>query len=228
MRGSILILALAVGALWMRPDPAMSAGDAAHGAQLFPACRACHSLEPGRNMTGPSLAGLWGRKAGSLDSFERYSPALKESGVVWNENTLDAWLKNPAAFIPHNRMTFPGIKDDKVRADLIAYLKGISERPIVSTQKSEQSAATFPELKTLPPEAQVKAIRHCHDSYYVTTGDGTTLAFWEPNLHFKTDSTKLGPAPGAPAILGAGSLGDRGSIIFASPDEISAAIKSEC
>ena len=179
-------------------------------------------------MTGPSLAGIWGRKAGSLESFERYSPALKESGVVWNESTLEAWLKNPAAFIPNNRMTFPGIKDDKVRADLIAYLKATSERQNVTAQKNDQSAGTFPPLKDLPPAAQVKSIRHCHDSYYVTTGDGTTLAFWELNLHFKTDSSKFGPAPGTPALLGAGSLGDRGSIIFASPGEISATIKSEC
>ena len=65
-------------------------GDAKQGAQLYRACAACHSLAPDRNMTGPSLAGIWGRKAGSLKSFARYSPALQASNVVWNGTTFDA------------------------------------------------------------------------------------------------------------------------------------------
>src|SRR5687767_3291657 len=76
---------------------AASAGDAGRGARAFGACAACHSLEPERSLTGPSLSGVWGRKAGSLDGFARYSRALKESGLVWNEQTLDRWLRDPAA-----------------------------------------------------------------------------------------------------------------------------------
>ncbi|WP_244470997.1 c-type cytochrome [Microvirga massiliensis] len=104
-------LALAVSALAVLAAPAAAQGDPDRGAQLYRACAACHSLEPDRNMTGPSLAGIWGRKAGLLASFHRYSPALKGSDVTWTEETLDPWLRDPANYIPGNRMTFPGIKD---------------------------------------------------------------------------------------------------------------------
>src|SRR6266567_9112754 len=67
-------------------------GDAARGRQNFRACAPCHSLEPDRNMTGPSLANLWGRKAGGLSSFERYSEALKASGIIWDDRSLDGWM----------------------------------------------------------------------------------------------------------------------------------------
>jgi cytochrome c len=101
-----ILLLYAAGAAAQMPS-----GEATRGAQLYRACAACHSLAPDRNMTGPSLAGIWGRKAGSLKSFDRYSPALKTSNVVWDEKTLDAWLQSPARFIPGNHMTFAGISD---------------------------------------------------------------------------------------------------------------------
>jgi len=179
-------------------------------------------------MTGPSLAGIWGRKAASLESFARYSPALKASGIVWDTKTLDEWLRSPTKLVPKSRMIFPGIKNDKLRADLIAFLEAQSEGQHLPAEKNQQSAAGFPKLKKLPPAAQVKAIRYCHDTYHVTTGDGTMFDFWEPNLRFKTDSSDRGPDAGAPAIVGSGTLGDRASIIFADPDEISTAVKSQC
>jgi cytochrome c len=107
------------------PAQALS-GNAKLGAQLFGACAACHSLTPNRNMTGPSLAGIWGRKAGTLASFDRYSPEIKASGITWNEGTLNFWLTNPAKVIPGNSMPFDGIDKPQVRADLIAYLKDAS------------------------------------------------------------------------------------------------------
>jgi cytochrome c len=61
-------------------------------------------------MTGPSLAEIWNRKSGSLASFPRYSPALKSAGILWNDDTLDEWVKDPQQFIPENTMTFPGMK----------------------------------------------------------------------------------------------------------------------
>jgi len=67
-------------------------GNTKRGAQVFRACAAFHGLEPGRNLTGPILAGVFGRKAGSLANFVRYSAALRHSGITWNERTLDAWL----------------------------------------------------------------------------------------------------------------------------------------
>ncbi|MDQ2801465.1 MAG: cytochrome c family protein, partial [Pseudomonadota bacterium] len=101
----------------------MAQGAPAAGAKAFKVCAACRSLHPGVNMTGPSLAGIWGRKAGSLASFPRYSAALSGSGVIWNEQTLDAWLADPAGFIPRNLMTIHGIADAGTRADLIALLR---------------------------------------------------------------------------------------------------------
>jgi cytochrome c len=74
-------------------------------------------------MTGPSLAEIWNRKSGSLPSFPRYSPALKAAGIIWNDDTLEEWIKDPQHFIPGNTMTFPGIKSAQQRADLLAFLK---------------------------------------------------------------------------------------------------------
>ena len=207
------------------------------GATTFArACAACHSLEPNRNMTGPSLAGVWGRKAGTLESFDRYSSALKSSDVSWDAGALDLWLKNPAQFIPHSRMTFPGIADSQTRSDLIAYLKRASAGgPRIAQQGDMRMggmmggmAGERPNLRTLEAAQQVKAIRHCRDTYHVATGDGETHDFWEPNLRFKTDSSDLGPTSGNPALLPAGMMGDRADVIFANPDEISAVIKHQC
>jgi cytochrome c len=215
--------------------PAIAAGDAEKGATLFRACVACHSLKPDRNMTGPSLAGVWGRKAGSLASFDRYSPVLKSSNVVWDETSLDAWLKSPAGFIPHNRMAFPGIPDARPRADLIAFLKqaGDGDASAAGSGKNVREAvkaasAGFEDLKKLGPDHQVQAIRYCHDTYHVTLADGQTEDFWETNLRFKTDSSDTGPLPGKPAIMRAGMQTDRASVFFAAPEEIGTFIKHQC
>jgi cytochrome c len=98
-------------------------GDAARGQQDFQACAPCHSLEPDRNLTGPSLADLWGRKAGSLPSFERYADALKSSGIIWDDRSLDGWLTDPQHMVPDNETPFDGIKGARERADLLAFLK---------------------------------------------------------------------------------------------------------
>ena len=98
-----------------------------NGQKAFRAFAPCHSLEPDRNMTGPSLASLWGRRAGGLASFPRYSSALQSSGIVWNEAALNEWIRDPQHFIPGNDMTFDGIKDSKERADLLAFLKDATQ-----------------------------------------------------------------------------------------------------
>src|SRR6516164_10388995 len=97
--------------------------DAIRGERVYRACAACHSLEPDRNMTGPSLANLWNRKAGSLPSFDRYSDALRTSGIIWDDRSLDAWLTDPERMVPDNEMPFEGIKDERARTDLLAFLK---------------------------------------------------------------------------------------------------------
>jgi cytochrome c len=224
----LLGLLVAAATLVAIAEAAAAAGDAANGAKLYRACAPCHSLRPDVNMTGPSLAGVSGRKAGGLASFERYSPALRSSTLIWDDKSLDAWLKDPAGFIPHNWMTFPGIKDAPARADLLAFLKASSIGETKPPQSAQQSDTGHPDLKKAGPDQQVKAIRYCRDTYHVTTADGETHDFWEANLRLKTDSTALGPPDGTAAILPAGMMGDRASIFFARPEDISALIKHEC
>jgi len=103
---------------------ANAAGDAIHGQQLYKqTCIACHSVD--YNAVGPAHKGVFNRKAGSAANYT-YSPAVKSSTIVWNEKTLDKWLTDPEKFIPGQKM---GIKvaSAKDRADLIAYLKTLSE-----------------------------------------------------------------------------------------------------
>jgi cytochrome c len=233
------IIALATIAL-LSPARAQN-GDAARGQQNFRACAPCHSLEPDRNMTGPSLANLWGRKAGSLPSFERYSEALKASGIIWDDRSLDGWLTDPDRMVPDNEMPFNGIKDTRVRADLLAFLKDAT-KPGAPQQTAQQGGmkdmmggmggmmggGPDPNLRKLEPRIQVKSISYCHDTYRVTTADGKTRAFWERNLRFNTDSSKDGPEKGAPAIMPAGMMGDRASVIFAAPEEINKMIEARC
>lgn len=212
-------------------------GDIDRGQRDFMACAACHSLESGRNMTGPSLADLWGRKAGGLASFERYSDALKSSGIVWGDKTLDQWLTDPQHMVPDNLMPFEGIKDAGVRADLLAFLKEATKpgaAPKHSAQMPMQGMGGMmggghdPNLKKIAPDRQVKTITYCHDTYRVTTADGKTRPFWERNLRFKTDSGKDGPEAGKPAMMPAGMMGDRAAVIFAVPDEIGRFIRPKC
>jgi len=100
---------------------AQGVGNAQRGTQVFAQCKICHSLEAGKNMVGPSLHGLIGRKAGSAPGFA-YSPAMKNSNVTWNNDTLSKYLGDPKAFIPGDKMAFTGIKDPSKLGDLLAYL----------------------------------------------------------------------------------------------------------
>ena len=96
-------------------------GDAARGEKRFEECIACHALEKSKESVGPDLHGMFGRQAGEAADF-RYSPALKRSGIVWSERTIDTFIADPQAVVPGNRMPFAGIPDASERADLIAYL----------------------------------------------------------------------------------------------------------
>ena len=96
-------------------------GDAVRGEARFQECAACHKLEAGANEVGPSLHGIFMRKAGELADF-RYSPALKRSGIVWTPETVDKYIADPQAMIPANRMPYAGMANASDRADLIAYL----------------------------------------------------------------------------------------------------------
>ena len=113
----ILTLALSMATATARAD-----GDPARGKGLFNACAACHSLEPGVHVLGPSLYGVFNRQAGELADY-RYSRALKRSGIIWTADTLDAFIADSQQFVPANRMPYSGMPDSTNRADLIAYLQ---------------------------------------------------------------------------------------------------------
>ncbi len=98
----------------------MPTGDPVRGETIYHKCQGCHSID--RNRVGPKHMGLFGRKAGSLPDFD-YSAAMKNSGIVWNEETLDRFLADPRGVVPGTKMTYAGIKNPQDRADLIAYLK---------------------------------------------------------------------------------------------------------
>jgi cytochrome c len=205
-----------------------AAGDAEAGAQVFQTCAACHTLEPGVHRTGPSLAGVFSRKAGAAEGFHRYSDALRSAGLVWREDTLDGFLADPQAFLPGNRMTFRGINDAKARADLIAYLQTAT----AAGAQAEQGGMTAPQLTDLRrevgPNNRIASIRYCGDTYTVDVESGESHPFWEFNLRFKTDSSDKGPEPGHPVLISASMMGDRAFAIFAAPEEISAFIESRC
>lgn len=111
----------AVAALLMLAAPgAASAGDPVKGEAIYARCQGCHSID--RNRVGPLHRGLFGRVAGTVEGFN-YSKAMKESGITWDEATLDDFLAHPRQTVPGTRMTYAGIADPQERADLIAYLR---------------------------------------------------------------------------------------------------------
>jgi cytochrome c len=114
--GLVALLICAVAA-W----PAHAADPAAGQAVFKSACGLCHSPQAGRNLTGPSLFGVMGRKTGSEAGF-KYSTANQNANITWSPETLDKYLESPRAVIPGTIMTYAGLKDPAKRADLIAYL----------------------------------------------------------------------------------------------------------
>lgn len=106
------------------------AQDPAAGEKVFAQCRACHQVgESAKNVVGPVLNGLFGRKAGTVEGYS-YSQANKNSGLTWDEVTFRDYIKNPKAKIPGTKMVFAGIKDEAKIKDLIAYLHQFDSAPV--------------------------------------------------------------------------------------------------
>lgn len=206
-----------------------------HGAEVYRVCSACHSLQPGVHLTGPSLADMSGKKAASAEGFVRYSKALKSQDLAWDENTLNAWLADPKAMVPGSSMTFRGIRNDRDRGDLIAFLKlamatggakAVIDKGLITADGAEGQVPE--DLSAAGPNQQVAGLRHCRDTYFVTTADGTETPHWEMNVRLKTDTSKFGPPSGKPVITRSGMMGDRVSIVFSNAAEIAAAVKTKC
>lgn len=110
--------------------PASAAPDARRGEAIYARCQACHALASDR--VGPRHCGLLGRRAGSVPGFG-YSPAMKQSAIVWSEKALDRFLAAPMKALPGTTMTYDGVSDRQERADLIAYLRAVDQTPACST-----------------------------------------------------------------------------------------------
>ena len=118
MRGFVFVALLAVVV-----SGEVKAQDAAAGEKVFGVCRACHQVgETAKNNVGPSLNGLFGRKAGTIAGYN-YSAANKDSGLTWDEATFREYIKDPKAKIPGTKMIYAGLKDEQRTNDLIAYLQ---------------------------------------------------------------------------------------------------------
>ena len=101
-------------------------GDPSQGERVFNRCVACHSLEPGQNRVGPSLYGVIDNPSASAEGFN-YSPAMQGANLVWDDETLHAFLRDPKATVPNTSMAFAGLRDDQQVADLIAFLRQMED-----------------------------------------------------------------------------------------------------
>ena len=102
------------------------AGDAALGEKVFKKCKACHVVDKEKHKTGPHLVNIIGRTAGTAEGYKKYSKAMKNSGIVWDDETLNGYLEKPKKYLKGTRMAFAGLKKEKDRANVIAYLKQYS------------------------------------------------------------------------------------------------------
>ena len=127
----ILVAAVALSVMSLGSG-ATQAADLENGEKVFAKrqCKICHALEAGETKppAGPNLNGVFGRTSGTLEGF-KFSKAMKEAAIVWDEETIGAYLKEPKKYIPKNRMASAGVKDDTERADLIAFLKEATKPP---------------------------------------------------------------------------------------------------
>lgn len=126
MRLTLLALAGALACLFA--PAAASAQDAAAGERVYAQCRACHQIGPSaKNVVGPLLNGLFGRKAGTIEGYS-YTAANKNSGIVWDDAAFAEYIRDPKAMIPGTKMVYAGLKDEQRVRDLIAFLKQFDEK----------------------------------------------------------------------------------------------------
>lgn len=141
-------------------------GDVAHGRQVFKKCQACHSMQPGKNLLGPSLAGIIGTKAGEVANYS-FSTAMKQSGITWTPEKLDAYLADPQKVVPGNKMPFPGLKTDSDRTDVIAFLASSAEAaPAAAAAAPAAPAANAAAHAPAPQAASRPVTAYLSDAKY--------------------------------------------------------------
>ncbi len=122
MKSRMILVAGFTAALAAFASPALAEGDADAGKKVFNKCKACHSMAEGKNKVGPTLFGIFDRDAAAIKGF-KYSKAMRNSGLKWDEETLTKYLIKPKALVPGTRMTFRGLKKEADIANLVAYMK---------------------------------------------------------------------------------------------------------
>jgi cytochrome c len=123
MKRQAAIARILAAALGFAAAHAMAAGDARRGADVFAEeCGDCHSSIPGKDKKGPTLIGVNGRKAGTVASFAGYSDAMKQIGITWSAERIDAYITAPRKVVPGGKMKYDGLTDSDARADVIAYV----------------------------------------------------------------------------------------------------------
>jgi len=171
-------------------------GDAAAGRQVFQKCRACHSLDAGKNGVGPSLANVVGEKAAAVPGYN-FSPAMKASNLTWDVATLDAYLTDPQRTVPGNKMPFPGLKTERERSSVIALLTAISKGGGVGAAaapgaQTTQAPAAQP---AAPSTTQAEAVPSA------TLAPGVPGASYVPGLRY---TLRTGIAEGRMVFIGVG------------------------
>ncbi len=122
MKLRFLIAMAAAGVVTLGSAAMAADGDPAKGKKVFNKCKACHVVNAEKNRVGPHLKGLIGRVAGTVEGY-KYSKANKESGITWTEEVLFEYLENPKKYLKGTKMAFPGLRKEKDRWDVIAYMK---------------------------------------------------------------------------------------------------------
>ena len=150
MRVGRSLFALPIAALGLGPGAAETLGDATKGAAIFDRyCKQCHMVGAGaKSRIGPSLNGIYGRGAGSIEGFS-YSKSMARmgaDGLSWTAERLDAYLENPKALVSGTRMNFPGLPDATQRHDLMAFLRSHSDSPQNIPEAEPTARATLPDL----------------------------------------------------------------------------------
>ena len=146
-------------------NPALAAEDVGMGQEIYQAqCSACHSNQPGVNGIGPSLAGVAGRKAGSLQGFH-YTPAIQGSGLTWDAKTFIQFLADPTKLVPGTAMTVQ-VADETGRANLFAYLATLKD----TTAETKPSGPAVPKI-TGPTQAELDAAGSATDSWLYASHD---------------------------------------------------------